>query len=422
MKNQPENELLSAYLDGELTAAEQSRVERLLAGDPAAKQLLDELRTLNAAVQSLPREGLGEDLSSRIFQIAEQRKMSGDDSTSNSEPGRPRPRLIRQFAERFKNNPRMIVWPLVVVSVAVLLMIFNPEQRGPIGGGNRNIAQAPKDRNTGEKADIENRARTPNSFRRMRKPTFRIENQPSMRAVPSTEGSPTSSQYAAKDIPGVGANHLPPAVNPPSNLFVVDCEVSREALELADFRKMLSANDIAWTDEAAGDAILMTPAELAEAAEIVRKIDSGKSEGPDANANMEMIFVEATPGQIGAMLNGLKTMPEKFVRVSIKAPSRHRPTPAELGAPSSTSESEKGSAVKLPQPVAPSNAEKNSTIEKTNIAPPSTDITSIEKTISRAQRVPRSSLVAPPDTSTPSTALPASRMQRILFVLHVVEK
>jgi hypothetical protein len=301
-------------------------------------------------------------------------------------------------------------------------MIFNPEQRGPIGGGNRNIAQAPKDRNTGEKADIENRAPDAKLIPPNAEAHIAVENQPSMRAVPSTEGSPTSSQYAAKNIPGVGANHLPPAVKSPSNLFVVDCEVSREALELADFRKMLSANDIAWTDEAAGDALLMTPAELAEAAEIARKIDSGKSEGPDANANVELVFVEATPGQVGAMLNGLKAMPDKFFGVSINAPSLHRPTPAELGIPSNTADGEKGNAVKLPQPVAPSNAEKNSTIEKTNIAPPSTDITSVEKNVSRAQRVPRSALAAAPDPSAPSTASPASRMQRVLFVLHVVEK
>ena len=44
MNDLPENELLSAYLDGELSAAEQAEVERLLATNPAARQLLDELR------------------------------------------------------------------------------------------------------------------------------------------------------------------------------------------------------------------------------------------------------------------------------------------------------------------------------------------------------------------------------------------
>ncbi len=33
----PHDELLSAYLDGELSPAEQAEVERLLASDPAAR-------------------------------------------------------------------------------------------------------------------------------------------------------------------------------------------------------------------------------------------------------------------------------------------------------------------------------------------------------------------------------------------------
>lgn len=55
MNHLPQDELLSAYLDGELTAAEQAEVERLLATDPAARQLLDELRTLSATLQALPQ-------------------------------------------------------------------------------------------------------------------------------------------------------------------------------------------------------------------------------------------------------------------------------------------------------------------------------------------------------------------------------
>jgi anti-sigma factor RsiW len=401
MKKHPDNELLSAYLDGELTAAEQSRVERLLAGDTAAKQLLDELLALKAAVQSLPREGVGEDLSPRIFQIAAERKMSGPDSPPSSEPEHSRPRLVRQIADRFQNNPRMIVWPLVIVTVAVLLMVFNPESPGPAGGGNRNIVQAPKDRNTGKMADIENRANDAKLILPDGDAQVRNDNQPSMRAADSPEGPSTSSQYAVKDVNSAESKLPPPVVESPSNLFVVDCEVIREVLELEDFRKILATNDITWSDEAAGDAILMTPSELAEAAGLARAIESEKSEDQGANSKMEMVFVEATPAQIGAMLNGLKAMPEKFHAVSIKAPSLNRPTPAELG--------EKGSAVKMPQPAA-----QRSTVK---------DSATAEKPISRAQRVPRSAIASPPSSpAAPSTASAAPQMQRVLFILHVVEK
>lgn len=48
-------EQLSAYLDGELTDAERAAVERLLATDPAARALLDELRRTAELVAALPR-------------------------------------------------------------------------------------------------------------------------------------------------------------------------------------------------------------------------------------------------------------------------------------------------------------------------------------------------------------------------------
>ena len=50
MNNVPDNELLSAYLDGEVTAEQQADVERLLAANPAARQLLDELRALSSTL------------------------------------------------------------------------------------------------------------------------------------------------------------------------------------------------------------------------------------------------------------------------------------------------------------------------------------------------------------------------------------
>ena len=44
MNDVPDTELLSAYLDGELTADEQVRVEQILAASAEARQLLEELR------------------------------------------------------------------------------------------------------------------------------------------------------------------------------------------------------------------------------------------------------------------------------------------------------------------------------------------------------------------------------------------
>ena len=49
-----DDELLSAYLDGELSAEERARVEAHLAADPQARKLFDELRGVSLAMRELP--------------------------------------------------------------------------------------------------------------------------------------------------------------------------------------------------------------------------------------------------------------------------------------------------------------------------------------------------------------------------------
>lgn len=86
MKNVPENELFSAYLDGELTADEERRVEQLLAESGSARRLVDELRSLSAMVQSLPREKLPTDFSAEVVREARRRVFAEDSSPSRSLP------------------------------------------------------------------------------------------------------------------------------------------------------------------------------------------------------------------------------------------------------------------------------------------------------------------------------------------------
>jgi hypothetical protein len=65
-------ELMSAYLDGELTVAERERAERLLAESPECRQYLDQLRRQQSALRSIPRPKLAIDLSGRVLQAIEQ--------------------------------------------------------------------------------------------------------------------------------------------------------------------------------------------------------------------------------------------------------------------------------------------------------------------------------------------------------------
>ncbi|MDX1945899.1 MAG: zf-HC2 domain-containing protein [Pirellulaceae bacterium] len=64
------DELLSAYLDDQLTAAERAEVEAHLAADPAARQMLDELRALSGEVRSLPAHRAGSDFANRVVAAA----------------------------------------------------------------------------------------------------------------------------------------------------------------------------------------------------------------------------------------------------------------------------------------------------------------------------------------------------------------
>jgi hypothetical protein len=147
MKDVPENELLSAFLDGELTAAEQAEVEQLLARSPAARQLLEEFRALAATLQSLPQSKLGEDLSQPVLQIAQRRMLSG--SPAPAELARPAVRPAAAILRRVF-NPRALVWSALAVGVAVMLTVVNwrPADR-PAGNG---IAKAPAPERKGGRA------------------------------------------------------------------------------------------------------------------------------------------------------------------------------------------------------------------------------------------------------------------------------
>ena len=51
----PYEERLMAYLDGEMPAAERTRIDQMLEANPAARQLVDELRVLSGALKGMPK-------------------------------------------------------------------------------------------------------------------------------------------------------------------------------------------------------------------------------------------------------------------------------------------------------------------------------------------------------------------------------
>lgn len=107
-----DDELLSAYVDGELTDAERAEVQRRLADDPRAQEFVDELRSIGEQMQALPKLTLGEDLRSTILQRAERTMLLGDDSQTT-----PRSR---------DNGSRRWLWAAMAVAATLLLSFMLP--------------------------------------------------------------------------------------------------------------------------------------------------------------------------------------------------------------------------------------------------------------------------------------------------------
>jgi anti-sigma factor RsiW len=64
-------ELLSAYLDGEVTPQERQQVQYWLDNDPNIKQLYNQLRQLHSKIESIPlatKSNNAEELSTKVFQ------------------------------------------------------------------------------------------------------------------------------------------------------------------------------------------------------------------------------------------------------------------------------------------------------------------------------------------------------------------
>ena len=70
-------ELLSAYLDGEVTAAERRQVEEWLAADPSVRGLYDRLLSLRHELQVMPvppAKQPAQDLANRVFQQVDRKR------------------------------------------------------------------------------------------------------------------------------------------------------------------------------------------------------------------------------------------------------------------------------------------------------------------------------------------------------------
>jgi anti-sigma factor RsiW len=125
----PYDELLSAYLDGELSADERAEVERRLAADPDSRQLLDELRALGTGLRSLPQARLDDDFVSQVMRRTEPEVQPAADGLPAADaPAADAPQPVGRSGELALEHDswghrlyRALRWPAVATAAGLLI-------------------------------------------------------------------------------------------------------------------------------------------------------------------------------------------------------------------------------------------------------------------------------------------------------------
>lgn len=174
-----DDELLSAYVDGELTAAERALVEERLRSDPAAAALVEELRSLSSTIKSLPRETLGRDLRAGVLAEVEQARADLERHGPATLPLEP--------IDRWQGIRRGLVWSALAIAATVVVAVFQPAEVKQEG---RDLARAEK-----REAEVEQLDRS--------------ERQ--LRAI-GDAGAPASTDKLAEGTLAADAESLPPGL------------------------------------------------------------------------------------------------------------------------------------------------------------------------------------------------------------------
>ena len=193
-----DDELLSAYVDGELTAAERTLVEERLRSDPAAAALVEELRSLSSTIKSLPRETLGRDLRAGVLAEVEQARADLDRHGPATLPLEP--------IDRWQGIRRGLVWSALAIAATVVVAMFQPVE---VNQGDRKLARAEK-----RDAEVEKLGRTERRLRAM-----------------GGEGGIASTDKLAEGTLAADAEALPPGLRGSMSSGGVEGSVAAEGKE-----------------------------------------------------------------------------------------------------------------------------------------------------------------------------------------------
>jgi hypothetical protein len=147
-----DEELLSAYLDGEASPVERARVEQWLAEQPESRQLLEELRSLKTGLERMPRARLPHDFAEQVLRQAEREVLTGRSDGQGggaaaiqdgdgAEPIDQAERVERVSGFSWQRLRRPVVWASLTLAAGLLLMFIDRRQQPP--AAQRQVAMAP---------------------------------------------------------------------------------------------------------------------------------------------------------------------------------------------------------------------------------------------------------------------------------------
>lgn len=299
-----DDELLSAYVDDELTVEQRAQVEARLRTDPRAAQLVEELRLLSSAIKSLPRESLGRDLRASIQ--AEALKAKVDADARNVLP------MIEH--NRWAGYRRGLIWSAITIAAALMLMVFQPEESGREIG---DVAQAER---KDKAADGDIRGSEVATGDAALPPVGEMRAQKSPQEAASETDAFTATASVDESLEGTPGEDKS-NVRASSRLAApATVEFAMKTSDgLARFHRLLAEHNIQLESERAGPS---------DSATLAGGGDSGAE-----------VLVEASPEQIDQLLDSCRSETETFAAVGTPQ-SLTMPRSSLGGAPSPAAEKE----------------------------------------------------------------------------------
>jgi len=357
MTNPTNEELISAYLDGELDPSETERVEQWLAADPAARQLLEELETVGNSLRALPRESLGDDFSDEVLARAERAMLLDGHSSAARQSARD---WIRTRDSWYRRASRPLIYAAVTVAAALLVMLAGRLAQDP--NDVTSIAQ----RTAEERSSVDDSAASrdaglsgsdledsPTASRS--DPATGTGNRPSVMAkgganITATEEDDAPEMEASNDAelgrelpvsagapPGDTAARgtmLNLASRQPSVVVVVEVADGKDALSDDQLSQPFASNGIEWrpladannrslglddaqtTDESVGRAKVARTEEATESD--LRSSGEPDSPGSPSGLAARVILVDAEVKQIEQVLVDLRNNARQFPTIDVE--------------------------------------------------------------------------------------------------------